>query len=381
MGVSGIDEREELRRTVRAFLAEHADEAALRRAMESTVGHDPDVWRRFAGELGVTGLAVPEEYGGAGGIAELGVVCAEAGRVLMCGPFLSTALAGQVILASGDAEACAAYLPGIAAGETVATVAVAEADGRWRTSAQTSADTSHTSAARRGDGGWTLSGTKWFVTDGMTADLVLVAASTDDGPQVFAVRTDAVGLTRRPLATLDLTRRQARLDLDAVPARRVAAPDGAALVDHTLDVAATLLSIEQAAGARWLLEATTAYARDRVQFGRPIGSFQAVKHKLADVLVSVESAHSAAYRALDMWATGDPEFPLVASLAKAYCSEAYLHAAHEAVQLHGGIGFTWEHPAHLYLKRARSTHELFDPPSVHRARMAELLSVESGLPH
>ncbi|WTX00625.1 acyl-CoA/acyl-ACP dehydrogenase [Streptomycetaceae bacterium NBC_01309] len=373
-GVSGVDEREELRRTVRAFLADHADEAALRRAMESTVGHDPDVWRRFAGELGVTGLAVPEEYGGAGGIAELGVVCAEAGRVLMAGPFLSTALAGQVLVASGDAEACAAYLPGIAAGETTATVAVAEADGRWRTAAPTA-------TAQRRDGGWTLSGGKWFVTDGMTADLVLVAASTDEGQQFFAVRTDAPGLTRRPLATLDLTRRQARVDLDAVPARRIESPDGAALVSHALDAAATLLAVEQASGARWLLDATTAYARDRVQFGRPIGSFQAVKHKLADVLVAVESAHSAAYRALDTWATGDAEFPLVASLAKAYCSEAYLHAAHEAVQLHGGIGFTWEHPAHLYLKRARSTHELFDPPSVHRARMAELLSGEGGLPH
>lgn len=369
MAMTGVDEREELRRTVRAFLADHADEAALRQAMASSTGYDPHVWRRFAGELGVTGLALPEEYGGAGGVAELGVVCAEAGRVLLCGPFLSTVLAGQALAASGDAEACAAYLPGIASGETVATVAVAEADGRWRTGSRA------TTAVRR-DGGWRLSGAKLFVTDGMAADLVLVVASTDDGPQLFATQADAPGLTRRPLATLDLTRRQARLDLDAVPARRIETSDGAALVSHLLDMAAVLLAVEQAAGARWLLDTTTAYARDRVQFGRPIGSFQAVKHKLADVLVAVESAHSAAYRALDTWATGDPELPLVASLAKAYCSEAYVHAAQEAVQLHGGIGFTWEHPAHLYLKRARSTHELFDPPAAHRSRMAGLLGEE-----
>ncbi|WP_436776258.1 acyl-CoA dehydrogenase family protein [Yinghuangia sp. YIM S09857] len=370
MSVSGVDEREELRRTVRAFLADHADEPAVRRAMESAVGYDPETWRRFACELGVAGLAVPEEYGGAGGVAELGVVCAEVGRVLMCGPFLSNALAAQALVASGDADARAAYLPGIAAGETVATVAVAERDGRWRTSA-------YSATARRRDGGWRLSGTKWFVTDGMAADLVLVAASTEDGPRLFAVATDAPGLTRSPLVTLDLTRRQARLDLDAVPARPIGPTDGGdgtALISHVLDAAAALTAIEQASGARWLLEMTTAYARERVQFGRPIGSFQAVKHKLADVLVSVESAHSAAYRALDAWATGDAEFPLIAALAKAYCSEAYLHAAHEAVQLHGGIGFTWEHPAHLYLKRARSTHELFDPPALHRTRMAELLS-------
>ncbi|NUU22784.1 MAG: acyl-CoA dehydrogenase [Streptomycetaceae bacterium] len=361
------EERDELRRTVRAFLAEHCSEAAVRAQMADPSGHDPGVWRRLAGELGLTGLAIPEQYGGAGGLADLGVACAELGRSLYGGPYFPTVLAGQSLLASGDTEACAAFLPGIAAGDTVATVAVAEPDGRWRMDRY--ATTAHPDAT----GGWSLTGGKVFVIDGMAADLILVAAHTDDGTQLFAVDAAAPGLSRRPLATLDLTRRQARVDFARTPARRIATADGAELAASVLDMAAVLLAVEQVGGARWLLDVTAEYARTRMQFGRPIGSFQAVKHKLADVLVRTESAHSAAYHALDAWAGGDPELPLVAALAKAYCAEAYVHAAQEAVQLHGGIGFTWEHPVHLYLKRARSTHELFEPPIAHRARMAELL--------
>jgi alkylation response protein AidB-like acyl-CoA dehydrogenase len=368
---STAEDREELRRTVRAFLAEHASEAALRAWMADVAGHDREVWRRLAGELGLTGLALPEEYGGAGGLLDLGAVCAELGRVLYSGPYFSTVLAGQALAASGDAAACAAYLPGIAAGETVATVALAEPDGRWRKDRY--ATTGHVGSG----GSWSLTGAKTFVTDGMAAELILVAAQVADGPdagtQLFAVDAAAPGLARRPLATLDLTRRQARLDFDGTPAVRVATADGAELVARVLDMGAILLAVEQAAGARWLLDTTAEYARSRVQFGRPIGSFQAVKHKLADLLVETESAHSAAHHALGAWGEGDAELPLVAALAKAYCSEAYVHAAQEAVQLHGGIGFTWEHPAHLYLKRARSTHELFDPPTAHRTRMAEVL--------
>ncbi|MCF2525980.1 acyl-CoA dehydrogenase family protein [Yinghuangia soli] len=364
------EERAELGRVVRAFLAEHAPEASVRAAMESGSGHDPALWRRLSGELGLTGLAIPEAYGGAGGIEELGVACAELGRALCCAPYFSTMLAAQALVASGDTEACAAYLPGIAAGETVATVAVAEADGRWRRDAYA------TTAEPDAEGRWLLTGAKTCVTDGMAADLLLVAADTPSGSSLFVVEHPdrAAGLTRRRLATLDLTRRQAGIAFDRTPARRLESAGAAEpLVGHVLDMAAVLLCAEQAAGARFLLDTTADYARTRVQFGRPIGSFQAVKHKLADVLVQVESAHSAAYRALGAWACGDPELPLVASLAKAYCAEAYVHAAQEAVQLHGGIGFTWEHSAHLYLKRARSTRELFDPPAAHRARMAALL--------
>lgn len=370
-------EREELRRTVRAFLAEHCAEGALRRAVEADPGYDPGVWRRLAGELGLTALGLPEACGGVGTVLELGLVVAELGRVLYSGPFLSTALAGQALRAAGDD----ASLPALAAGDLVGCVAIAEPDGRWRRPGPYA-----TTAHRRADGAWHLRGTKSFVVDGMAADLILVAAQSAEsagssgaegseaGPALFAVREDAPGLTRRRLATLDLTRRQAQVELADTPARRLG---GAELIEHVLDAAAVLLALEQAAGARHLLELTTAYAKERVQFGRPIGSFQAVKHKLADVLVRVESAHSAAHQALASWASGDPELPLAASLAQAYCAEAYVHAAQEAVQLHGGIGFTWEHSAHLYLKRARSTHQLFDPPHDHRARMAALLVPES----
>lgn len=362
------EDREVLRGTLRAFFAEHCTEDAVRRLMTAEPGHDPAVWTLMTRQLGLTALGLPEEYGGVGGPAELAVACTEAGRALLGAPLLSTLLAGQAVLAAGDPEACADVLPRIADGMVTGTVAVAEPDGRWRPDA-------YATAAWPVGEAWELHGTKTFVLDALTADLIVVVAQTGEGPGLFAVENAfaATGLTRRGLAALDLTRRQGRLDFAGTPARRLDRGDGAAAVSRVLDIAAVLLAAEQVGGARYVLEQTTAYARTRVQFGRPIGSFQAVKHKLADVLIRVESADSAAFGAVAAWEADDAELPLVAALAKAYCSEAYVHAAQEAVQVHGGIGFTWEHWAHLYLKRARSTRELFDAPRVHRERMAGIL--------
>ncbi|CAI7979618.1 Acyl-CoA dehydrogenase domain protein [Frankia sp. Hr75.2] len=363
------EEREELRAAVRSFLEDSSSEHAVRTQMETTSGYDPAVWAVLAQQLGLPGLAIPEEYGGAGfGFAELAVVFEEMCRVLFCGPFLATVTAGQAILATGDTAACADLLPGIAGGRRIATLAVTEADGRWEE------DALRTRATRAGES-WRLDGTKMFVLDGCSTDLLVIAARTPAGTGLFAVDATAAGLRRTPLATLDQTRRQARLDLDAVDARLLGS-DGAgwAAVEQGFQRALVALAAEQTGGAARVLEMAVGYARSRMQFGRPIGSFQAVKHKCADVLIEVESARSAAYEAAAA-AAGDPELPLVASLAAAYCSDAYLHAAAENIQIHGGIGFTWEHPAHLYFKRASSARLMFGDPAQHRERVARLLPV------
>jgi alkylation response protein AidB-like acyl-CoA dehydrogenase len=224
--------------------------------------------------------------------------------------------------------------------------------------------------------GWRLTGTKMFVLDGHTADLIIVAARTGAGVSLFAVEGDASGLTRTPLATLDQTRKQARLTFDSTPAQLLGAEGaGWPVISRVLDLAAVALAAEQVGGAARVLEMSVEYAKVRVQFGRPIGSFQAIKHKAADMLVEVESAKSAAYYGL--WAASElnDELPTVASLAKAYCSDAYVHCAAENIQIHGGIGFTWEHPAHLYFKRAKSSQLFFGDPTYHRELLAQRIGV------
>jgi len=362
---------EDLRRTVRDFLRDTSPPAEVRRLMETPAGYDTALWRRMADELGLQGLAVPEEYGGAGaGPVELGIVMEEMGRSLFCAPFLSTAvLAVFALTDSDDGIAQAMLLPGIAVGEIIATLAVAESAGSWDLG-------SVAATAELRDGRWLLSGTKMFVTDGLAADVILVAARTGEGLGLFAVRGTASGVRRTALATLDQTRRQARIDLAEAEGVPVGGPgDGTPALERVLDRAVAVLAAEQVGGARQVLETAAGYARTRVQFGRPIGSFQAVKHKLADMLVEVESAGSAAYRALEAAAGDVPpdDLPEIASIAKAYCSDAYAHVAAESIQIHGGIGFTWEHSAHLYLKRARSDRQLLGDPGYHLARLARLL--------
>ncbi len=365
------EEQEELRKAVRRFLEDKSPETEVRRLMETTEGYDPAVWSQMADQLGLQGLTIPEEFGGSGySYVELIVVLEEMGRALLCAPYFSSvALAANLLLVSGDDAAKKEYLPGIASGSTIGAVALAEASGRWDEEGIT------LPATGSGDS-WTLTGEKLYVLDGHTADLILVAARTPAGVSVFAVDKGASGLTATPLSTMDQTRKQARLTFESTPAKLIGT-DGAgwAAINKMLDLAAVALAAEQVGGAQKVLEMAVEYAKVRVQFGRPIGSFQAIKHKCADMLLEVESAKSAAYYAGWAAAEDNDELPVVASLAKSYCSEAYFHATAENIQIHGGIGFTWEHPAHLYFKRAKSSELLFGDPTYHRELLAQRIGI------
>ena len=371
MNFAFTEEQEELRKTVRAFLESKSPETAVREQMETDSGYDTAVWSQMGEQLGLQGLAIPEEFGGSGySFVELGIVLEEQGRALLCAPFFSTVvLAANTLLHSGDDAAKAAHLPGIASGETIATLAFTEPSGKWDESGITM------EATASGDG-FTLTGTKMFVLDGHTASLIIVAARTAKGVSLFTVAGDAAGLTRTALSTMDQTRKQAKLEFANTPATLLGTEgEGWAVLSTVLDLAAVGLAAEQVGGAQKVLEQAVEYAKVRVQFGRPIGSFQAIKHKCADMLLEVESAKSAAYYGLWCAAEQNDELPSVASLAKAYCSEAYFHATAENIQIHGGIGFTWEHPAHLYFKRAKSSELLFGDPTYHRELLAQRIGI------
>jgi alkylation response protein AidB-like acyl-CoA dehydrogenase len=365
------EEQEELRRHARRFFEDKSPVTEVRRLMETTEGYDPAVWSQMANQLGLQALAIPEEFGGAGfGYVELVVVLEEMGRALVCAPYFSTvALAANALLASGDDAAKKEYLPAIASGETIATLAYTEPSGRW------DLEGIELAATQSGEG-WSLSGVKSYVLDGHTASLVLVAARTPGGISLFAVDGGAAGLTRTALATMDQTRKQAKLDFDGVAGRLIGTEGGAGpVLQKTLDLAAVALAAEQVGGAQRVLEMSVEYAKSRIQFGRPIGSFQAIKHKCADMLLEVESAKSAAYYAGWAAAEDNDELPVTACLAKAYCSEAYFHAAAENIQIHGGIGFTWEHDAHLYFKRAKSSELILGDPAYHRELLAQRIGI------
>jgi alkylation response protein AidB-like acyl-CoA dehydrogenase len=355
------EEREEFRRSVRGLLERISSEDEVRRLMATDEGYEPATWRRLADELGLQGLAIPESHGGSGyGWNELVLVFEEMGRALLCAPYFSTvALAANALLAAGNEE----HLAGIASGETIATLALSEDGGRWDEEGVT----------LTADASGRLDGHKTYVIDGHVASLILVVARAPDGIGLFAVEGDAPGLERTQMVTMDETRKMARLEFSGVPARRVGA--GWELVAHVLDRAAVALAAEQAGGAARCLEMATEYANERVQFGRQIGSFQAVKHKLTNLLMEAESAKSAAYYA--GWTVGeaDDELPIAAPLAKAYCSEAFLHAAAENIQVHGGIGVTWEHPAHLYFKRAKTSELLLGDAGYQRELLAGRLGI------
>ena len=371
MNFAFSEEQLELGRLVGRFLRERSPEAEVRRLMETDEGYDPDVWRQMAEQLGLQGLAIPEEHGGGGfGFLELTVVLEQMGRALLCAPYFATVvLAAQTLLHSGDDAAQKELLPRIAAGDLVATLALTEPDGRWRP------DAVQARATPAGDT-WTIEGTKAYVLDGHVADLLLVAARTDAGLSLFAVDASAPGLQRTLLTTMDQTRKLARVELAGTPGRLLGT-DGAAgdVLDRVLDLAAVALAAEQVGGAQRCLEMSVAYAKERIQFGRPIGSFQAVKHKCADMLIAVESAKSAAYYAGWCAAELDDDLPVAAAMAKAFCSEAFTTTAAETIQVHGGIGFTWEHPAHLWFKRAKSSELLFGDPAQHRELLAQRLGI------
>ncbi len=371
MNFAFSEEQEELRSIVRQFLEAKSPESAVREQMETEDGFDPEVWKQMAEQLGLQSLIVPEEFGGQGfGYVELIVVLEEMGRSLLCAPFFSTVvLATNALLVADDIDAKTAYLPGIASGETIAALAFTEPNGRWDESGVET-------VASNATGSWELTGTKSYVIDGHTADLLIVAARTEAGVSLFAVDGTAAGLTRTALSTMDQTRKQAKVELDGVEGRLIGT-DGAGwdTLSTVLDLAAVGLAAEQVGGAQMCLDMAVDYAKVRVQFGRPIGSFQAIKHKCADMLLEVESAKSAAYYAGWCASEMNDELPAVASLAKAYCSDAYFHASAENIQIHGGIGFTWEHPAHLYFKRAKSSELLFGDPTYHRELLAQRIGI------
>ena len=371
MNFAFTDEQEQLREFVRSFLEEKSPESAVREQMDTERGFDPDVWSQMSEQMGLPALTIPEAYGGQGFTrVEQMVVLEEMGRALLCAPYFSSAvMAANTLMLSGDEAAKEAHLPGIASGETRGTLAFTEQNGRWD-------EPGITMVASPDNGSWRLDGVKMYVLDGHTADLLLVAARSPGGVSLFMVDPDGPGLDRAPLSTMDQTRKQAKLTFDAVEATLVGEEgQGWTVLETVLDLAAVALAAEQVGGAQRCLEMSVEYAKVRVQFGRPIGSFQAIKHKCADMLLEVESAKSAAYYAGWCAAEMNDELPQVASLAKSYCSEAYFHATAENIQIHGGIGFTWEHPAHLYFKRAKSSELLFGDPTYHR----ELLAQRIGL--
>ncbi|WP_231743493.1 acyl-CoA dehydrogenase family protein [Mycobacterium sp. GA-2829] len=329
------EEQRELRATVRRFLDEHSAETDVRAQMDTERGYDPKVWDRLANQLGVHALAIPEQYGGQGfSWVELGVVIEEMGRALLCAPIFSTVvLAATAILESGDEEAKQRLLPGIADGSTIATLALPD-------------EGTCVEATLDGDA-WTLTGKADLVLDGHVADLFVVPATTTDGVRLFTVDRSATGMTATAVPTLDQTRKLADICFDSSSATPLGGAPAEEVVARTLDHAVIGLALEQVGGAHAALEISVEYLKTRVQFGQPIGCFQALKHMAADIFVEVETARSAAYYALFALAEGTDEVPAAAALAAAYCSDAFVSTAHQMIQFHGGMGFTWELPAHL----------------------------------
>lgn len=368
------EEQEELRAMARSFLEEQNDSEAVRKAMDSEFGWDPAVWGQIAGELGWSSVQIPEEYGGLGlGYVELSALMEVMGESLLCAPFLSSVVLGaNLLLAAGNESQKTAHLPSIADGTLRAAVAFAGTRGGAGPEAV------QATVQRSGDH-FVLDGCHSFVLDGHTAELLIVAARTPgthdaDGMSLFLIPSETPGLGRRPLATMDQTRRLAQVELNSLelPSEALLGEfeGGWSALERGLQLAAVALAAEQVGGAQRCLDMSVAYALEREQFGRPIGSFQAVKHKCADMLMAVESARSAAYYAACVANQDGEEFKACASLAKAYCSDAYFRCASDAIQIHGGVGFTWEYDVHLHFKRARSSEQLLGDPVYHREQVA-----------
>jgi alkylation response protein AidB-like acyl-CoA dehydrogenase len=365
-------EQQEFRQVLRRYFEETAPVSLTRRLMETDAGWDPDGWLRLNRELGLAGVHAPESYGGQGfGLVELGIVLEEMGRALVPAPFFASAvLATSAVLNAASEREKEALLPPIIAGESIATLAFAEENGRWDACG---VETTATLAAGR----YRLEGVKSFVLDGATADLLIVLArrpgsSGEEGLSFFTVRGDAARLERRPLKTLDLTRKLARLEFAGVEADLVGEAEAAAApFAQTMTQAAICLANEMVGGAEKLREAALDYAKMRLQFGRPIASFQSMKHKQADMLLEVELAKSAAYYAAAAADEGDADLAALASLAKAGASEAYLQTAIHAIQIQGGMGFTWDNDTHLWFRRAKSSEVFLGDPTWHRERLMQ----------
>lgn len=371
MQFSFSSEQEEFRSVLRRFLDDKSPPTTVRRLMETDSGYDRAAWRDLNQQLGLTAIAIPEAYGGQGfSFVELGIVLEEMGRSLLCAPYFSSvALAAPAILNAGTEAQKRDLLPAIAEGDCIATLAWAEPNGLWDASGIET-------VAHFSGGAWHLDGVKSFVVDGHTADLIVVLARTNDGLSLFTVRGDAPGLTRRSLTVMDPTRKLALLTFRGVQADLLGVAGGAAEpFERTLTQAAVCLANEMVGGAERLRQSALDYALLRVQFGRSIASFQAMKHKQADMLVEVELAKSAAYAAASAAAEDDPELPAIASLAKAAASDAYIQTAIHTIQIHGGIGFTWDNDTHLWFKRAKSSEVFLGDAAYHREKMLRAWNV------
>jgi len=373
------EEQLELQAMARSFLEEASGPEQIRAAMQTPLGYDEKVWKQIATELGWACVHIPEEYGGLGlGTVDLVVLLEAAGEALLCAPFYSTvALAANTILQVASDDQKAELLPAIAEGSCTATLAFSEASGRW------DAEGIECTATPDGDG-FILDGTKAWVIDGHSADRLLVVARApgttgETGLSVFVVEGDSAGVSRKALPTMDQTRRLAQIELSGVRVEASAClgEPGAAWpgLRRSLDLAAIALAAEQVGGAQRCLDMAVEYAKGREQFGRPIGSFQAIKHKCADMMIAVESARSALYYAACIADDGSDDLSSNASLAKAWCSEAYFECAAENIQIHGGVGFTWEYDPHLHFKRARASESWLGDPAYHRERVARHLGL------
>lgn len=355
------EERAAICDAVSSLMRDKSSEAAVRATMETAQGYDPVLWSQLV-ETGIVGLIVDSEHGGTGlGPVELELVMEATGAALLCSPLISSSvLAAGLLRASGDSAAQARLLPGIATGTTIATVAITGDSGTW-------APDGVTVDAKAANGNTLLDGVASYVTHGQIANLLLVVARTGGGLGIFEVTADASGLTRTPLPSFDKTLRLARLEFADTPARQIGTM-GWPAVQSALDLALVALAGEQAGGARRIFDMTIEYAQTRIQFGRPIGGFQALKHMAADLLIEVESGTSAARHAAEQLAEKTSQADEAVSLAAFACAEAYEKVAATAIQMHGGIAFTWEHPAHLYLRRARAYAQLFGAPALYRER-------------
>ena len=380
MDFAFTEEQTELRKSARRFLQNVSGTEKVIQTMSTEQGYDTEIWKRIAEELGWTALIVPEAYDGIGmSPMDLHPLMEEMGRHLLCAPFFSTVCLGvNAFIEAGTEDQKKTWLPKIAAGETTATLALQDKTSTW-------ADEQILATFKKDGGDYVLNGHKAYVIDGHTADVLVVAAraegtSRDIGVSLFVVEGDAAGVDRQWTPTMDQTRKQADVILRdvRVPAAALMLDEGqAANALHRIkDLAAIALSAEQVGGAEQCLEMAVEYAGVRKQFGRPIGSFQAIKHKCADMLVKTQCAHSASFYASALAASGNADdLSETASSAKSYCSDAYMFCAGENIQIHGGIGFTWEHAAHLYFKRAKSSSLLLGTPAYHRERIAERMGL------
>lgn len=372
MGTLTAQERLAFQDSVRRLLAARSTEADVRRHMETEGGYDPDLWKALA-EIGAVGLVVEAEYGGAGaGPLELELVMEEVGAALLCSPLVSSGvLAAGLLQALGDREANARLLPAIAEGALIATAALTGPRGTWTRDA--------VAVRARADGaGWRLDGEASFVTHGQVAGLLLVAAEGPDGLGVYEVEAASSGLEVQALPTFDHSLRLARIAFANASARRIGAGPAWPAIEQALDLARVALAGEQAGGGRRVLEFTIDYAKRRIQFGRAIGSYQAIKHMAADLLLESESAISAARHAAARLAAGAPDAQAAVELAAFACADAFVKICADAIQMHGGVAFTWNHPAHLYLRRARADAQLFGAPAFHRERFVAELEAAHG---